>query len=473
MAVEQDYIDLIPKDLINYLIDRTQSIRNVTLLKGGGSDRKYFRLFLDSGDTSVLCLNQNGEENKAFVEMSRVLREKGIKAPEIYAFSDNREAYIMEDLDDTDLLSILKESNRYSFAKLLLEELVKIQTIEEINWAGKTFTGPFIGSQITRDLNYFKYCFLKPAGIEFDEDLMDNDFSKLVNEIESFDESALGLMYRDFQSRNIMIKNEEPYFIDFQGARKGPVIYDAISFLWQAKAGFSMEEREDLMDFYINRFAKQRNISPQILRKTLKPVLILRLLQVLGAYGFRGLIEKKSHFIESLKPALANIEKLLERGLFDEFQEIKKALILAVRKFKNEEVILEKDKLLLSVKSFSYKKGYPFDLTLHGGGFVFDCRGMNNPGRYEQLRNLTGRDKEVIDFLIKEGEAEKFVENCVALVKPVIENYIQRRFYYLSVAFGCTGGRHRSVYCADRFTEKMKELFPEIKIVLKHRERNF
>lgn len=277
-----------------------------------------------------------------------------------------------------------------------------------------------------------------------------------------------GLMYRDFQSRNIMVKEGNFFFIDFQGGRKGPLAYDAVSFIWQAKAPFNIKEREELEEFYIG-LLKEKGYDETKIRNQINSILLLRTLQVLGAYGYRGLIEKKQHFIDSIPPALDNLKYLKEKGLLIEYPEIEK-IANELKKDRFEKVV-PKD-FTLQIFSFSYKKGYPEDKTGNGGGFMFDCRAIHNPGRYEEYKSLTGRDPEVIEFLENGEESKKFIQTAVDLVIPSIETYLRRGFTSLQVGFGCTGGQHRSVYCAEKFAEKIHELYPEVTILVNHREQS-
>lgn len=260
-------------------------------------------------------------------------------------------------------------------------------------------------------------------------------------------------------------------FIDFQGGRKGPVLYDAISFLWQVKAAFTKDEKNILLGKYASFLSKERNIDPSVVLDNVGVFVLFRTLQVLGAYGFRGLVEKRSHFIESLPGAICNLGELVSDGVVDAYPELKSVAEKALnsRFYENE----KPDKLTVKVFSFSYKKGYPEDLSGNGGGFMFDCRGMHNPGRYEEYKSLTGLDREVKLFLEERGEVQTFVENALRMVTPSICRYHERGFKNLQIGFGCTGGRHRSVYCAQSVAEKIASNFPKVKVELIHREQGF
>ena len=363
----------------------------------------------------------------------------------------------------------MKSGNRLELGRRAIDELVKLQSLPEEIWAEKTGFVPFGERLITWDLNYFKYDFLKPAGVVFNEDKLEDDFAKIKSRLLLTPEALWGFMYRDFQSRNLMIKDDKLWLIDYQGGRKGPIVYDIISFLWQAKAPFTFEEREALCSYYCEKISERRGIKVKEITKEIEPFALFRTLQVFGAYGFRGLIERKPHFIESLPGAQRNLKFLLEKGAIDPYPELKKISEKSVEiRFREEP---DREELTLKVFSFSYKKGYPEDRSGNGGGFMFDCRGMHNPGRYEEYKSLTGKDEPVIRFLEERGETGQFIERAWEIVKPSIERYIERGFTSLQVGFGCTGGQHRSVYCAEKFAKKAREVFPKIVVELIHREQ--
>ncbi len=309
--------------------------------------------------------------------------------------------------------------------------------------------------------------------VDFDEELLEDDFENLVQQLVAVSGGCSGLMYRDFQSRNVMIKDGEPFLIDYQGARRGPSIYDAVSFLWQAKAGFRDEERMELLDYYQGCYLSYRP-SANALHASAWLFVAFRTLQVLGAYGFRGLVEGKAHFIESLPPALATLKSLLDKGLFSGFPELEKACRNAISSPRLRDLPSPDEKggpLNIDVYSFSYKKGYPKDLSGNGGGFMFDCRGMHNPGRYAEYKSLTGLDAPVRDFLKERGEADGFVKKALEIVIPSVETYLRRGFTRLQIGFGCTGGQHRSVYCAQEVGEALRKNYPAANIRIIHREQ--
>ncbi len=440
-----------------------------TLLPGAGSDRKYYRIVSEDGGSVIATVGDDVAENRAFFSLAKAFGAEGCSVPEVFVIAESGEAYLQEDLGGVQLLDLLFSENRLRMSEKALEALVGIQTVDEKVWASKVMWPAFSKRLVMWDLNYFKYEFLKPAGIAFDEELLEDDFERMARELCGNDDSLLGFMYRDFQSRNIMIKEGKPYLIDFQGGRKGPLVYDVVSFLWQAKASFSNEEREALLKVYARLLSAGRGVTEERILGEVDKFALFRTLQVLGAYGFRGLIERKAHFIESIPGALNNLRELIDRGVLKPYPELERvAENCCNSRFSHKE---SHEGLTLKVFSFSYKKGYPEDLTGNGGGFMFDCRGMHNPGRYEEYKPLTGLDEEVVAFLEEKGEVQEFVKQAADLVSPTVARYLQRGFSSLQAGFGCTGGRHRSVYCAQHFAEEMKRRFPALRIELIHREQ--
>ena len=316
------------------------------------------------------------------------------------------------------------------------------------------------------DLNYFKYNFLKTTGMDFREDLLEDDFERLAERL--LQEQTETFLYRDFQSRNVMLVDGAPYFIDFQGGRKGPVYYDVASFLWQAKANFPNELRDELIQTYILSLQKWMPVGEAAFMEQLQLFVLFRTLQVLGAYGFRGYFEKKPHFIQSIPFALNNLRVLLKEG-FEEYPYLKEILseMTELKQFADT----CKRTLEVRVFSFAYKKGIPNDTSGNGGGYVFDCRAINNPGKFERYNNVNGLDEPVIKFLEEDGEITAFLDNIYPLVDRHVQRYIDRGFTDLMISFGCTGGQHRSVYAAQRIAEHIAKQF-KVKVSLVHREQN-
>lgn len=444
-------------------------------LTQAGSNRQYFRL---SGKRPLIGVcGTSREENEAFIYLSRHFRSKGLKVPEVYAVSDDRLCYLQEDLGDVSLFDAIasgRNDGRFSAAEteLLRKTLVRLPELQFKGAEGMDFgvcypMGEFNRRSVLWDLNYFKYCFLKATGLEFQENRLEDDFEKMADVL--LKAPAESFMYRDFQSRNVMLCDGEPYFIDFQGGRKGPFYYDVASFLWQAKANLPDSLREELADAYLEALQPYCPTDRAAFFGTLRHFVLFRTLQVLGAYGFRGYFEQKQHFIESVPYAIANLSRLLETP-FEEYPYLNE-LLGELCRLPRFAMVLNRRKLTVTVMSFSYKKGIPEDPTANGGGFVFDCRAVYNPGRYDAYKPLTGRDQPVIDFLEKDGEITEFLSHVYALTNASVERYLKRGFTHLMVCFGCTGGQHRSVYSAQHVAEHLHAKYG-VNVVLEHREQH-
>ena len=444
-------------------------------LPGAGSNRKYFRL---KGKESLIGVyGTSTEENRAFIYMARHFSQKGLPVPRILAESPDQSVYLQDDLGDTSLFQLIKqgrESGNFSdeetnILKRTIRLLPQIQFegSKEMDFSYCYPLATFNRRSVLWDLNYFKYCFLKATGLEFQENLLEDDFERMADTLLQIEPQVF--MYRDFQSRNIMIREEKTYFIDFQGGRKGPFYYDVASFLWQAKANYPDSLRQELLDEYLDALRPYHAIDKEQFLTTLRHFVLFRTLQVLGAYGFRGYFEKKAHFIQSVPYAIENLRQLLETD-FPEYP----YLCLMLRKLTELPQfasIRNRRKLTVRVMSFSYKKGIPEDPSGNGGGYVFDCRAVHNPGKYEQYKQLTGRDKPVIDFLEQDGEILQFLEHVDALADAHVQRFLERGFTNLSICFGCTGGQHRSVYSAEHVAHHLNEKFG-VRIRLIHREQH-
>ncbi|MDE6006838.1 MAG: phosphotransferase [Muribaculaceae bacterium] len=449
------------------------------LIPAAGGDRKYYRLQPES--MRILgVIADNKADSKAYVSLSQVFQgykdewSAGFYIPKVLDSTDDFSHYLVEDVGDVSLYDRLNDGQLPVLMDRVVRALVSMQTVPEDKWERVVAYPPLSKRLIMWDLNYFKYEFLKICGIEFDENALEDDFERLANDLLTIPHNQWGFMMRDCQSRNIMLgghDNQTPYFIDFQGGRKGPLLYDAVSLLWQAKAGFSKEFRMQMLDIYCAELAKRRNIDPGEILGPLPAIVLFRTLQVLGAYGFRGLVQKRAHFITSIPAALRNLADIISFGWLDKYPCLHELAEDLVNLPKFNGVENYPGKLVIKVFSFSYKKGYPDDLSGNGGGFMFDCRGMHNPGRYDEYKLLTGRDASVIEFLKEKGEADVFAEKAIQIVIPTVERYLKRGFTSLQIGFGCTGGRHRSVYCAEYVAGKLAEMFPHAKVELIHREQ--
>lgn len=447
-------------------------------LPSSGSNRRYFRL---KGDKRTLIgvIGTNPQENEAFLSFDEHFAGAGLPVPQVLIVSDDRMSYLQDDLGDTLLFNAIEKGRLTRvFSPEERELLVKtIRLLPDFQFKGAQgldFEKCYPASSFDRrsimwDLNYFKYCFLKATGLEFDEDKLEDDFNRLADVLmESFDDESF--MYRDFQSRNVMIKEGEPWFIDFQGGRRGPCYYDVASFLWQAKANFTDNFRKELIAEYIDSVQKYKPIKAEDFIRILRHFVLFRVMQVLGAYGFRGYFEKKPHFMQSVPFAIANLRSLIEEQPFAEYPYLNEMLkrLVNLKQFTSDD---QKRLLTVRVMSFAYKKGIPNDPTGNGGGYVFDCRAVNNPGKYERYKPFTGLDRQVIEFLEDDGEILTFLEHCYALVDATVSRYIERGFTNLMVSFGCTGGQHRSVYSAQHMAEHLNKKF-NVKVELIHREQN-
>ena len=448
---------------------------HIEVLPGAGSNRRYFRM---RGTQNVIGVYGNStEENRAFIYMSNHFRRKGLPVPQVYAASDDGMYYIEEDLGDTSLFSLIGKGRQGNDFSNEVNDLLKqtIRLLPRLQFEGiKGFDTQYCYPQaefnrrtIFWDLNYFKYCFLKLSDAEFQENLLEDDFEHLSEQLLSCNTPAF--MYRDFQSRNVMIKENCPYFIDFQGGRIGPFFYDVASFLWQAKANFSDSTRETLLNEYINALQPYQVIDRTTFYEQLKHFVLFRTLQVLGAYGFRGYFERKEHFIESIPYALNNLRHLLTDN-FEEYPYLSQVLRKLVMR---EDTASHADNSLLTVRviSFSYRKGIPDDPSGNGGGYVFDCRATHNPGKYEQYKSLTGLDVPVKRFLETDGEILSFLNHTDALTAKHVQRYMERGFSHLQICFGCTGGQHRSVYAAQHTAEYINKRFG-VRVELIHREQS-
>lgn len=445
-----------------------------------GSDRLYFRIY--SKDKSFIATyGKNIKENNTFIYFSKHLRSCGSPVPEILAVNDDKTIYIQEDFGDVSLLNKLEELGKndevYGLFQSSLKQLAHLQIAGDENLDySKCITSREFGRQaIMSDLLYFKYYFLDTLQTPYNKEQLLEEFEQLASYLTR--SSYKYFMFRDFQSRNIMIENGNVHFIDFQGGMKGALQYDVASMLWQAKAELSDEWKTSLLDYYID--CVEEKLSDPIDRENFKGqyngYVLIRLLQVLGAYGFRGLFERKAHFLTSIPLALKNLRTFFNLGpsaiILPEFDRLLKLITSdeIINKFQPVQAGSETP-LIVRINSFSYKKGIPADLSGNGGGFVFDCRGLLNPGRFEEYKKLTGRDKPVQDFLEQKTRIADYLNSVYSIVDISVEDYIKRGFKDLQVSFGCTGGQHRSVFAADSLARHLRNKF-KVKIELNHVEQ--
>jgi aminoglycoside/choline kinase family phosphotransferase len=446
-------------------------------LPSSGSYRQYYRI--KHADKSILAaFNPDEKENKAFVSFSRHFFSKGLPVPEILAVDEKQRIYLLEDLGDTTLFSWLSEIRSgdgfsdeitATYKKVIAQlPIFQIVASKGLDYSVCYPRAMFDKQSMLWDLSYFKYYFLKLSQISFDEQKLEDDFQTLTDYLLKADCSHF--LYRDFQSRNIMLVNREPYFIDYQGGRKGALQYDIASLLYDAKADIPQETRNSLLEYYMNNVSEFIKIDGDEFREYYYGYVLIRIMQALGAYGFRGFYEKKEHFLQSIPYALDNLKWLLEKtSLPVHIPTLLNILSSLTQSEKLYTIGKSEKELIVTINSFSYKKGIPQDQSGNGGGFVFDCRALHNPGRYEEYKQLTGKDKDVIEFLKKEPEMYEFMNHVYGLVDKTIENYLSRKFSSLMISFGCTGGQHRSVFCANMLSDHIKKKF-QIALLLHHCE---
>jgi len=448
-------------------------------LPASGSYREYARIKSISHQV-IGAYNQDVKENQAFLEFSAHFRNKNIPVPHIYAVNSSINCYLQEDLGNTtlfDFISTTRENEGFSTKivdeyKKVLRELPRIQLVagKDIDYSVCYPREAFDKQSMMWDLNYFKYYFLKLAKIPFDEQALEDDFQAFSDYLLAVDNNAF--LYRDFQSRNVMLKDDKVYFIDYQGGRKGALQYDLASLLYDAKANIPEAEREELLEFYLDQLNQYKQVDREKFKSLFGGYVLIRIMQAMGAYGFRGFYEKKEHFLKSIPFALKNLETLLAKNTI----QVKLPELFKVLKAVTESIFLKtispsNDRLTVRISSFSYKKGIPHDPSGNGGGFVFDCRAIHNPGRYAEFKHLTGKDPQVQEFLEEKSTIAGFMASVISLVSQSVEVYSSRGFSHLCVNFGCTGGQHRSVYAAEKLAEYLKNNYP-VTVVLQHVEQD-
>ncbi|MEK7256036.1 MAG: RNase adapter RapZ [Bacteroidota bacterium] len=445
-------------------------------LAPSGSHRIYYRLSGNS-KSAIGAHNLDRKENVAFLAFSKHFKAKGLPVPEIYAEDLNGNVYLQEDLGATTLYSYLLQAGDYfpeylvRIYKKVLEKLALLQVRggEGLDYSLAYPRPAFDKQSMLWDFNTFKYYFLKLAKIPFDEQALEEDMHRFADWLLSAD--CRHFLFRDFQARNIMVKGGEPYFIDYQGGRQGAVQYDLASLLFQAKPNIPDDIRRELLNHYLNVLETLQPVDRAQFTGFFHGYVLIRCIQTFGTYGYRGLFERKEYFIKSIPFAIRNLKWILENAAFPvEMPELTRALegIVASKKFEPFDKIKSSSSLLtVTISSFSYRQGIPQDPTGHGGGFVFDCRFIHNPGLYEPYKHLTGRDEAVINFLQQHSNMEEFLNQVFLMVDPAIENYIERSFTHLMISFGCTGGQHRSVYAADRLTKHLQEKYG-VQVAVRH-----
>jgi aminoglycoside/choline kinase family phosphotransferase len=455
-----------------------QSAEKIVPFSADGSSRQYYRILGGAG-TAVGAFNRDRRENIAFLTLSKHFKRHGLPVPKIYISDLDRDVYLQQDLGDETLfalVSAIRKTDGFSgqlvdLYKRVLEILPHFQITagRDLDYSICYPRERFDEQSIRWDLNYFKYYFLKLAQARFDEQALENDFSRFVDFL--LDADCEYFLYRDFQSRNIMLRDDQPYFIDYQGGRKGALQYDVASLLLDAKAGMPWPTRDELLEYYMEEAGKLIPLKRESFVRHYYGYALIRAMQAFGAYGLRGLYEGKSHFLRSIPYALDNLEGLMARAPWlAELPMLAEGLRQLVESVPLRTLGQESGpELTVHIQSFSYKGGIPRDRIGHGGGFVFDCRALPNPGRFAEYADRTGRDAEVIQFLEKDPAVQEFLGRTTDLVSQAVDHHRSRGFTDLTVAFGCTGGQHRSVFFAERLATHLSAV-KDIHIDLQHRE---
>lgn len=447
-------------------------------LPPSGSYREYYRIS-GNAKTAIGAYNTDRKENIAFTEFTKHFMQLKFNVPQLYAENLDKNVYLLEDLGDTTLFVRIKQIRQMNvqFSAELLEiykntlrELPKFQIegAKKLNFDLCYPRHSFDRQSMSWDCNYFKYYFLKLAKIPFDEQTLEDDFQTLIDYLLQAKHEYF--LYRDCQSSNIMLHNDKTYFIDYQGGRKGALQYDIASLLYDAKADVPQDIRNQLLDFYISEIQKYEKIDASEFKNYFYGYVIIRIMQAMGAYGFRGFYEKKTQFLQSIPYALKNLEWLVNNVKLD-------VEIPTLWKVLNHLVTSEELKkfgrktLTVTINSFSYKKGIPEDTSGNGGGFVFDCRVLPNPGRYEEYKSNSGKDKVVKDFFTRKEVVDEYLTQVKHLAEMGVDNYLNRKFSNIMFNFGCTGGQHRSVFCSETLAKHLQNKY-DINIVLTHTEEN-
>lgn len=465
-------------------------------LPGAGSNREYYRMTDEDGKSYIGCVGTSKDENHAFLSLAKHFTKRKLPVPKVLAESEDELRYIQNDLGSLSLYDAIKggrdAGGRYNVKEkeLLRRTIRELPNVQIRGARGLDFSvcypqPAFDQEGILFDLNYFKYCFLKETLPDFHELKLEANFRLLAKDLEASTSTPVeSFLYRDFQARNVMLDAKgKPYFIDFQGGRRGPYYYDVASFLWQAAARYSDSLRKELIREYYDSLKQYIEVpSFRAFNERLQLFVLFRTMQVLGAYGFRGYFERKAHFIESIPFAIQNLRDILTKNDFPYpylvtiLKELTELPQFAPKpKVQNDGKATVskydgKGPLVVRVYSFSFHKGIPEDPSGNGGGYVFDCRSTHNPGRYEPYKKLTGLDEPVIRFLEDDGEILTFLESVYKLADAHVERYIKRGFTSLMFSFGCTGGQHRSVYSAQHLAEHIHEKYG-IEVHVEHREQ--
>ncbi len=441
----------------------------------GGSGRGIVRL-AGENVTAIGIRHEVREENVAFLQFSRHFRKHGLPVPEIYAEDLERGAYLEEDLGDTTLFEFLSRNRQgHDIAPAVVEAYRKVVVIlprfqveagRDLNYKVCYPRASFDRQSISWDLNYFKYYFLRLAGVPFSEQALEDDFSRLTKFLLTAPRDYF--LYRDFQSRNVMLRDGQPWFLDYQGGRKGALQYDIASLLYDGKADLPPELREQLLNHYLDAVANFIPLDRGAFLRHYYAYVYVRIMQALGAYGFRGFYERKTHFLQSVPYAMKNLRWLLHNADVPvQLPALMSAFTSMLGSEKLQALAPGSGKLTVRIFSFSFHQGIPKDEAGHGGGFVFDARSVANPGREERFKSLTGKDAAVIDYLNEQPGSQEFLANVTSLVESSVNAYQRRGFNNMMVSFGCTGGQHRSVFFAEQLARHLRSR-DGVEVVVRH-----
>jgi aminoglycoside/choline kinase family phosphotransferase len=435
---------------------------NLDVLPKSGSDRIYCRM--QKGDFTVLGVwNPNRKENDAFTGFAAHFASVGLNVPGVFKYLPEEMVYLTEDLGDIDLFSWVKKRMKTGSGTTEIEEIYRKVLKELIRFHFEAHKSldynlayprkKFDRSSVMWDLYYFKYMFLKLAGTGFNEQLLENDFLKLADKIVRV--KADGFLYRDFQSRNIMIKDETPWFIDFQGGRKGAPHYDVASFLLDPYVELETALHDRLLDYYFSMLTTSDFGDRDKFISDYRIFGIVRLLQALGAYGFRGLYERKPGFTDSIPPAVRQLNRLFGLDeLRKELPELARITDSIYRKWADSDKERRK-KTTIIIESFSFLKGIP-ETFISEGGFMFDCRHLTDPYAVDELKKLNGKNKKVVEFFDGQKDIQEMIENAYHLISGSLESSGIDKAGAIRVCFGCVNGHHRSVYCSEKIYAMLK-----------------
>lgn len=449
---------------------------SITRLPLSGSNRIYFRVSGGGGNV-IATFNDDKPENYAFLYLANHLKSHGVNVPEVYFKDIDKGIYLQQDLGDKSLFEYVSDPlvSKHEIISMYKQVVDQMPVLQYKSAADLDFSVCYPRESFGRqsmqwDLNYFKYFFLKTTYVPFHEQKLEDEFQELIEFL--LQAPSDFFLFRDFQSRNIMWFGDQPYFIDFQGGRRGALQYDLASLLFESKTNLTNDFRQEILEYYLEVFSKYPFFNRQEFLTYYPAFVLIRLLQAFGAYGYRGIFEKKAFFVQSINPAIENLQWVARQPVIREKFPYLCSVIESIEGIRHKfEHPAGQEDLTVSITSFSYRNGIPDDWSGNGGGYVFDCRALHNPGMYDEYKLFTGRDSEVVQFIEKETETAEFTRLIEGLIGSTVKKYQKRKFNHLSVSFGCTGGRHRSVYCAEKLFQYLIMNF-QVNIRLLHRELN-